>query len=128
MAEKQRFTFEETDNGFLLREIREAQPPIDITMSEDDLLGFMATVSLWRDRILLRAQAKSGQVQAVIAHSVSHLRLNVDAMDANILLTFGSDSGAGMTFSVPPEVAALLAAEIPPLLDKIAEAGGQSYS
>jgi hypothetical protein len=121
-------TLTETDKGFVLRNSAALEGMSEMIFSDAELLGVMETISLWQDRILQRLRAKSGLLEPIISHPVDAVRLQIDALQANVLVALRVPSGGEATYSLPLHIADYAAQELPVLLAQIARPDGQSYS
>jgi hypothetical protein len=110
------------DTGFVLRRKESNGDTITVNFSEQEFWGLKATIELWTDRLMSARQVESGSVQPIVAHPVAQVRLHLDAVQANILLTVAAPSGEQMTLELPPHVAQHLVDEVPPLLAQMSAA------
>jgi|SRR5271167_5022544 len=102
------FSFEETDDGYILR--RNAAGEVsEIRMSLEEFDALKATIDLWKDRRLSEYRvAEGGEVRPIVVQPVAKAVLWPDAMKANILLNVVTQS-AHMTLSLPPALATEMA-------------------
>jgi len=112
-------SFEEDNNGFVLRR-KEANGDVTaIHMAEDELFGLKATIELWSDRILQASQARSGSVHTVVAHPIGRVGLMTDALKANVIAAMEAPSGQRMYLSFPPAVADYILETLPNVLREL---------
>ncbi len=109
----------ETEDGFLLVRKAENGELTRLHLSESDMIGLKAKFDAWAAQLLLRAQAKSGSVQAIVAHPASKVSVGTDALAANVLLQLGAPTGEQMTISMSLEAAESLLAELPQLVTQL---------
>jgi hypothetical protein len=109
-------SFDQSDDGFILRRKNADGNIVAITISRDELFGLKATMSLWSDRMIQASQAESGSVHALVAHPIARVRLIADAVRENILATVEAPSGEQMTLSLSKPVAEYIATELPAVL------------
>ena len=113
----QGFSFEETDNGYILRR-NVAGEIIELRMQPEEFVGLKATLDTWKDRRLSQFRARSGEVHKVLIVPVVKVELWPDAMAANILLTATTPS-AQVTLSLPLSEARTMAEALPLVLATI---------
>lgn len=113
-------SFDETEDGFIIRQKDFDGKVAEIKLSEEDFWGLKGTIALWSDRILAHRQAGSGSVQALVVHPVAQVQLAVDVLQQDVLLTIVAPTGAQMVLAFPPHIAAHIAAEIPGILEEMA--------
>jgi hypothetical protein len=112
-------SFDETDDGFVLRR-KSADGHMDaIAIQRDEFFGLKATIDLWSDRMVQASQAESGSVHALIAHPIARVRLIPDAVRENVLATVEAPSGEQMTLSLAKSVAQYIATELPNVLSEM---------
>jgi hypothetical protein len=109
-------SFDENDDGFVLHRKGADSAVTSITMSKEELLGLYETIVSWRDRVVTEAQAKSGQVQAIVFQPVVDFGLAHETLGQHILLTLVAPTGGRRTFALPPHVAEGLVEHLPPYL------------
>ena len=110
-------SFDQSDDGFILRRKNADGNIVAITISRDELFGLKATMSLWSDRMIQASQAEFlGSVHALVAHPIARVRLIADAVRENILATVEAPSGEQMTLSLSKPVAEYIATELPAVL------------
>jgi hypothetical protein len=109
------FSFEETDDGFILR--RNACGEVsEIRMPLEEFDALKATIDLWKDRRLSEYRAaEGGEVRPIVVHPVVKAVLWPDAMKANILLNAATQS-FHITLSLPPALATDMARALPQVL------------
>ncbi len=113
------FSFEETDDGYILRR-NTAGGVSEIRMTLEEFDALKATIDLWKDRRLSQYQeAEGGEVRPIVVYPVAEAVLWPDAMNANILLNVVTRS-AHMTLSLPPSVATNMARALPDVLAMVA--------
>jgi len=115
-------SFDQNDDGFVLRRKEADGSVVAITMAPEELVGFRTTVALWLDRRMSQARVESGSVQPIVVHPIAQVRLVSDALEENALMTVAAPSGEQMTLSFPPGVADYIVAELPNLLATIRRA------
>ena len=116
-------SFDENDDGYVLRRKEPDGRIVAITMSPEELAGLRTTVALWMDRRIANAQVAPGTVRAIVSHLIARIRLLPDAIQANVLMTVEAPSGEAMTLSVPLDMADHLATEIPEILAEMRKQG-----
>ena len=116
------FSFDQNDEGFVLRSKQADGTVTSIAMSAEDLAGFRTTVALWLDRRMSSALAASGSVRPIAVHRIAQVQVFPDALQQNVLLTVMAPSGEHMTLELPPLVAQHLADAIPALLAQMSAA------
>lgn len=109
-------SFDQNDEGYILRRRDEDGRTVEITISPLELLTLRETIVLWTDRIRARLQAAAGPDQAVVVHPVARVRLLPDVAQENMLLTIVAPSGQQMTLSFPDLIAQHIADELRRLL------------
>ena len=105
--------------GFVLRRKTDDRRTITIRLSAEELLGLKGTIDLWSSRILSQRQAGSEQVQPIVAHAVSRVRVQPEALNERVLLMVGVAAGEQMTFALPPAAVEHLAVQIPLVLSEM---------
>ncbi len=109
----------ETDDGFILHRKDANNVVTSIAISKEELFGLQETIASWTDRTTSEAQAKSGQVQAIVFQPVAEFGLSREALGEHLLLTLVAPSGGRRTFGLPPQIAADLSEHIPEYLDEM---------
>lgn len=112
-------SFDETDNGFVLRHKSADGEVVSIPISRDEFFGLKTTISPWSDRMLQASRAASGSVQTIVAHPIVRVRALPDALQENVLLTVEAPSGEQMTLSFLPAVADYIVAEVGRVRDEL---------
>jgi hypothetical protein len=115
----QGFSFEETDDGYILRR-NLAGEITELRMKPEEFDALKTAIDLWKDRRLSGYQVAGGEVLPIVVHPVSEAVLWPDAMNAHVLLNAVAPSGGHITLSFPPSVASLMAEALPEVLAKIA--------
>ncbi len=109
----------ETEDGFLLVRKAENGELTRLYLSEPEMIGLKAKCDAWAAQFLQRAQAKSGSVQAIVAHPVSEVAATIDAFSENALLQMRAPTGEQMTLSLSLGATEALLAELPGLLARM---------
>ena len=109
-------SFEESDDGFIIRRKSADGAVTEIKMTAEELYGFKGTIDHWSDRRMSTFQVASGSVQPIVVHVVAKAGLWPDAVQENVLLTVEGPSSAQMTLSLPLSEAERMALELPELL------------
>ena len=112
------FSFEPTDDGFVLRN-KTADGVTEIKVPAEQVLGLKAEIDLWSDRRMSTLQVASGAVQPILVHWVGRVGVWPDAVGENVLLIVEGLSGGQVNLSIPLYVADRLAVELPDLLAKM---------
>ena len=115
----QGLSFEETDNGYILRQNTEGKTT-EMRMTQEEFVGLKTTLDTWKDRRLSQFRARSSEVHAVLIVPVVKVELWPDAVGANILLTATTPSSAQVTLSLPLAEARMMAEALPEVLATIA--------
>jgi hypothetical protein len=110
-------SFEETDNGYILRQNTEGKTT-EMRMTQEEFVGLKTTLDTWKDRRLSQFRARSSEVHEVLVVPVVKVELWPDAVGANILLTATTPS-AQVTLSLPLSEARRMAAALPSVLATI---------
>jgi hypothetical protein len=108
------FSFEEDDNGFILR-----RGDVEMRMSKEEFFSLKAQFNLWSERTLSQFQARTGEVKAIVSHSIAKVAVWPDAIQENVLLTLTSTAGTQIIFSLPILVAEGLAVALPGVLARM---------
>jgi hypothetical protein len=111
-------SLEQMRDGFVLRRTG-ADGKTSFTLSDDDVLQLAQASLSMRGRILEKRSPPGGSHSAMMATPVARLRLGVDALAEDVLMTLVSPSGAPMGFSLSEEVAQLLVDHLPQEIAKI---------
>jgi hypothetical protein len=77
-------SFDQDDEGFILRRRVADGGVTAIRMSEQELLTFKVQLSLWFDRKMSEFQADTGHVQPIVVHPIAQVRLVPDAVQENV--------------------------------------------
>jgi hypothetical protein len=115
----QGLSFEETDNGYILRQNTEGKTT-EMRMTQEEFVGLKTTLDTWKDRMLSQFRARSSEVHAVLIVPVVKVELWPDAVGANILLTATTPSSAQVTLSLPLAEARMMVEVLPEVLATIA--------
>lgn len=116
-------SFEESDNGFVLRHKDADGKVVSIPISYEEFFGPKTTISLWSDRMIQASQEAAGSVQAIVAHPIARVQALPDALQANVLLTVEAPSGEQMTLSFPPTVADFIVSEVGRVRSELPQSG-----
>ena len=99
------FSFEETDDGYILR-YNLAGEVTAIRMAPEEFDSLKATIDLWKERRLSGYRvAAGGEVRPIVVHPVATAVLWPDAIGVSILLNVVTPSGHHMTLELPSSVA-----------------------
>jgi hypothetical protein len=109
----------QVNGGFILRHKSPKGRITAIKLSAEELFGLRANIALLTDRTILDAQVESGSVCPIVVHPVAQTQTQLDALEANLLLTVAAPSGERMTFAFPQRIAEHLAVEIPAFLARL---------
>jgi uncharacterized protein YqfB (UPF0267 family) len=109
-------------NGYTFRQKISGKKTITIRLSAEELYGLRATIALLTDRLRSNAQVESGTVSPIVVHPVAQVHPQLDALEANLLLTVAAPSGEQMTLELPQDVAEHLVDQLPALLSQMRSA------
>jgi hypothetical protein len=106
-------------DGFVLRRTDAAGKSRSLTLSDNDVLQLAQAALSLRGHILAKRSPAGGSHPAVMATSVARLRLGVDALAEDVLLTLIAPSGVPVGFALSDEVAQLLVDHLPTEIAKL---------
>jgi hypothetical protein len=112
------FSFDPTDDGFVLRNKTDDGIVTEIKVPAELVHALKTEIDLWSDRRLSALRVASGAVPIVV-HWVGRVGVWPDAVGENVLLMVQGLSGGNVNLSIPLNLADQLAVELPDLLAKM---------
>ena len=113
------FSFDESEDGFVIRKKTADGAVTEIKMEPKDLYGLKTAIDLWTDRRMSTFRAASGSVHPVVVQQIAKVGLWPDAVGENVLLKVEAPSGGKMTLSVPLAEADTFAFFLPRVLARM---------
>jgi hypothetical protein len=110
------FSFDRTDDGFVLRNKTDDGIVTEIKMPAEQVHALKAEIDLW---MMSTLQVASGEVQPIVAHCVARVGVWPDALEENVVLIAQGPSGGQMNLSIPLPLADRLVVELSDLLAKM---------
>ena len=112
------FSFDQTDDGFVLRNKTDDGEVTEIKMSAEQVQGLQTTINLWSERRLLNLQVEGRTAQPIAAFWIARVDVLPDEL-RNVVLAVQGSSGGQMNLALPLHVAGPLAVSLADLVQTL---------